>query len=61
MTTEPKNKGGRPTKPADERLEQRSVRMTRAQWAKVDAAGGQPWLRSVVDQAPEPAKKKPAK
>jgi len=62
MTTEPKNKGGRPAKPAAERLEQRSVRLTPAQWAKVDAGGGQPWLRQLVDQAemPAPTKKKPA-
>lgn len=58
MTTEPKNKGGRPSKPAEERLEQRSVRLTPAQWAKVDANGGQAWLRQLVEQAgtKEPAK-----
>ncbi|WP_157040344.1 hypothetical protein [Polaromonas naphthalenivorans] len=30
---------GRPPKPASEKLEQRSIRLTAAQWAKVDAAG----------------------
>jgi hypothetical protein len=60
MTTEPKNKGGRPAKPVGERLEQRSVRLTPAQWAKVEAGGGQPWLRELVDKAPQPPKKKPA-
>jgi len=30
---------GRPQKPANEKLEQRSIRLTAAQWAKVDAAG----------------------
>jgi len=30
---------GRPPKPADEKLEQRSIRLTRAQWQKIDVAG----------------------
>jgi len=41
-------------------MEQRSIRMKRSQWAKVDANNGQPWLRQLVDQAPT-VKKKPAK
>ena len=63
MTTEPKNKGGRPFKPDAERLVQGSARFTPAQWEKIAAGGGQAWLRELVDQAelPEPPKKKPAK
>jgi hypothetical protein len=42
---------GRPTIPAEERLEQRSIRLTAAQWAKIDANGGMPWLRAVIQRA----------
>ena len=35
----PKKPLGRPPKPSDEKLEQRSIRLTAPQWAKVDAAG----------------------
>lgn len=63
MTTEPKNKGGRPAKPDDERLVQGSARFTPAQWAKIAAGGGQAWLRELVDKAelPAPPKQKPTK
>jgi hypothetical protein len=63
MTTQPKNKGGRPRKPEAEKFEQRSARLTPAQWAKVDAHGGQEWLRQVVEHTDLPAlpTKKPAK
>jgi hypothetical protein len=40
---------GRPPKPADEKLEQRSIRLTAAQWAKVDAAGLAA-LRKLIDR-----------
>lgn len=30
---------GRPQKPVEEKLEQRSIRMTAAQWKKIDFAG----------------------
>jgi hypothetical protein len=50
---------GRPVKLPDERLEQRSIRMTAAQWAKVDL-GGIPWLRGLIDRAKVPAKPPPA-
>lgn len=55
MNTDPKPKG-RPPKPADERLVQRSIRLTPAQWAKIDAAG-LPALRKLLDRwrAPEKA------
>lgn len=58
--TPDKPKRGPKFKPASEKLEQRSVRMLPAQWAKVDAGGGQQWLRDLVDQAPALPKKKPA-
>lgn len=51
----PKNLGGRPPKPPDERLVQRSIRLTPAQWAKFDAAGGIEWLRSLIQRARPPA------
>ena len=40
---------GRPPKQAGERLEQRSIRLTAAQWAKVDAAGLDA-LRKLIDR-----------
>lgn len=55
MTTEPKNKGGRPRKPVAEKVEQRSARLTPAQWAKVEANGGQEWLRRAVELSEVPA------
>jgi hypothetical protein len=36
---QPKNKGGRPPKPDDERKTQRSIRLLPRHWAKIDAAG----------------------
>lgn len=48
---------GRPPTPPNERLEQRSIRLTAAQWAKVDA-NGIPWLRALIQRAkgaPKPA------
>lgn len=44
---------GRPPTPPDERLEQRSIRLTAAQWAKIDA-NGVPWLRKLIDRAKLP-------
>lgn len=49
MSSEPKKKGGRPVKPADQVLVQKSIRMLRSQWATYDAAGGIEWLRGLVD------------
>lgn len=53
---QPKNKGGRPPVPPEQRLVQRSIRLTLAQWAKIDAAG-LPALRKLLDRwrAPERA------
>jgi hypothetical protein len=50
----PKKPMGRPPVPVEERLVQRSVRLTMAQWAKFDAAGGLPWLRKLIDRAKPP-------
>lgn len=52
MNTDKPN--GRPPKPADERLVQRSIRLTPAQWAKIDAHGLE-WLRAVIKRAKPPA------
>lgn len=46
---EVKNKGGRPPKSDDEKLVQRSIRLTQAQWAKIDAAGLKA-LRKLIDR-----------
>lgn len=47
---EPKMRSpGRPPVPPGERLEQRSIRLTAAQWAKVDGNGGIAWLRTLID------------
>ena len=40
---------GRPPKLDEEKLEQRSIRLTAAQWAKVDAAGLAA-LRNLIDR-----------
>jgi hypothetical protein len=48
-----KPKMGRPPKSPEERLEQRSIRLTSAQWAKIDALGI-PWLRKLIDRAKPP-------
>ena len=39
MTTDTKNKGGRPTKPESERRVHRSMRLLPHHWAKIDSAG----------------------
>jgi hypothetical protein len=50
---EPKNPGGRPPVPPEQRLVQRSIRLTPAQWAKIDAQG-LAWLRALIDRARTP-------
>ena len=40
---------GRPPTPPEKELVQRSIRLTRTQWAKVDAAG-LPALRKLIDR-----------
>jgi hypothetical protein len=47
---QPKRPRGRPPTPPDEKLEQRSIRLTAAQWAKIDAKGLD-WLRKLIDRA----------
>ena len=54
---QPKNKGGRPPKPDDERLVQRSIRLPPELWAKIAANGGIDWLRAVIKRAKAPVKK----
>ena len=44
---QPKNRGGRPAKQADERMVQRSLRMPPDLWAAIDAHGLD-WLRETV-------------
>lgn len=50
---------GRPLKAPEQRLEQRSIRLSPAQWAKIDL-GGMPWLRRLIDRAKQPVKRPPA-
>jgi ABC-type transporter Mla MlaB component len=45
----PKKQIGRPLKFPGEKLEQRSIRLTASQWAKVDAAGLAA-LRKLIDR-----------
>lgn len=51
MNSEPKSKGGRPAKPDDQRLVQRSIRLLPSQWEKFDSEGGVEWLRALIDRA----------
>jgi hypothetical protein len=44
-------KTGRPPKPPEEKLEQRSLRLTKAQWAKLAALGGAEWIRKKINAA----------
>jgi hypothetical protein len=57
MEQEKRGRGRPPVTPED-RLEQRSIRLTASQWAKVDA-GGIAWLRSLIQRA-RPPEPKPA-
>ncbi len=51
-----KNKGGRPKKDPDDILVQRSIRLSKDQWAKIDAAGLSA-LRKLIDRwKPKPPK-----
>lgn len=56
-----KGKAGRPTKPDDQKLVQRSIRLLPSQWAKFDASGGLDWLRRLIDKSktPKPPPDKP--
>jgi len=51
---QPKNKGGRPPVPPEQRLVQRSIRLPPDLWAKIDAHGLE-WLRAVIRRARPPA------
>ena len=52
---QPKRPRGRPPLTDEERLVHRSLRLTAAQWAKVDLHGI-PWLRHLIDRAKGPTK-----
>lgn len=54
--TTPKLPRGRPSIDPEARLIAGSVRMTSAQWAKLDELGGAAWLRDRIDKARVPAK-----
>jgi hypothetical protein len=44
---------GRPPLPEAERLEQRSIRLPKALWFKIEARGGIEWLRTLIQKAKE--------
>lgn len=48
---QPKPIRGRPPMPPANKLEQRSIRLTASQWAKIEAHGGIEWLRKVIARA----------
>jgi hypothetical protein len=48
-TEETPNRGGRPPLPPGVKLIQRSIRLSAANWAKIDENGGLEWLREVID------------
>ncbi len=50
MEENPKDLGGRPPVPDDERLIQRSIRLKRGHWDKIDQAGGLEALRRLIDR-----------
>jgi hypothetical protein len=50
---EPKRPRGRPPKPPEEHLVQRTVRLTPAMWEKIDRNGLE-WLRQIIARARPP-------
>lgn len=52
---EPKRPRGRPPKPPEERLVQRTIRLTPDLWEKIDRYGTL-WLRGVIKRAKPPSK-----
>jgi len=51
---QPQKRGrGRPPKPPEETLVQRTIRLTPAMWEKIDAYGLD-WLRAVIKRAKPP-------
>lgn len=45
---------GRPVVPPELRLLQGTVRLTQAQWTKIEEHGGLAWLRQVIDRSKLP-------
>lgn len=54
MNTEPKNLGGRPPKPEDERRVQRSIRLLPRHWQKIDTAGKEAFEALIDRWKPKP-------
>ncbi len=50
---QPKNKGGRPPIPDDEKLVQKTLRLKKRHWDKIDAHGLD-WLRKLIERAKPP-------
>ena len=46
----PKTKRGRPPTPPEDKLILRSIRLTAAQWEKIDKHGAD-WLRKLIERA----------
>lgn len=54
MVAQPsKRPPGRPPVPPGQRLTARSIRLTEAQWAKLERLGGAKWLREKIDRSRE--------
>lgn len=49
----PKNPGGRPPIPDEDKLVQRSIRLKQKHWDKIDALGLD-WLRKLIERAKPP-------
>lgn len=54
MNSEPKNKGGRPALPEDQRKVQRSIRLRPSHWDKIDAAGKDEFEKLLDRWKPKP-------
>lgn len=50
----PKNVGGRPPKPHDQKTAPRSIRLTAARWEKLKRLGVETWLCTMLDNTPDP-------
>lgn len=49
----PKNPGGRPPIPDEDKLVQKSIRLKQKHWDKIDALGLD-WLRKLIERAKPP-------
>jgi hypothetical protein len=55
VSDHPKRHRGRPEVPPEQRLLAGSIRLTKAQWDKLEKLGDGEWLRKQIDKAKVPA------